>query len=630
MYVIGTAGHVDHGKSTLVEALTGIDPDRLAEEKEREMTIDLGFAWINLASSPEAEGDLAEVGIVDVPGHRDFIENMLAGVGGIDLALFVVAADEGVMPQTEEHLAILDLLEIPGGVIALTKIDLVDDPDWLELVTLDLSENLSGTVLADAPIIPVSARTGKGLGELRQALAEALAATDSRADSGRARLPIDRVFTLSGFGTVVTGTLVGGSLQVGDIIEIQPANLQGRVRGLQTHKTKRQVALPGSRVAVNVTGIDTDEVQRGDVLASPGVARGTLLFDAVYRHLPQAAVPLRHNMEVKLFLGAAEIMARTRVLGARQINPGEEGWLQLALQQPVAAVRGDRFILRRPSPGTTLGGGRVLDPHPGRRHRRFRPQVVERLHTLAEGTPAELLLQKLCRLEPVSRQALLQQAGMDATTAKSAWEELLAEGAVVQVGQQVLSKPRWQQLRQQLLNLLEQYHQEKPLRLGMSREELRSRLRLPAAIFNALLAELMGEGMLQEERLTLHLPQHQIRFDTEQERQISALMDDFARAGINSPSVKQAQQAVGEAVYEGLVDLGRLHPVSEDVVYRDQEYEQLVDRIVDYLRRQGSADTGQVRDLLQTSRKYAIALLEHLDDVKVTRRVGDRRELTVK
>ncbi|MCA9961898.1 MAG: selenocysteine-specific translation elongation factor, partial [Anaerolineales bacterium] len=271
MYIIGTAGHVDHGKSTLVEALTGIDPDRLAEEKEREMTIDLGFAWITLGEE--------EVGIVDVPGHRDFIENMLAGVGGIDLAMFVVAADEGVMPQTREHLAILDLLEVHGGVVALTKTDLVPEPDWLELVEMDLRETLAGTVLADAPIVPVSARTGEGIETLKEILWQRLQATTPRPDKGRPRVQIDRVFSLSGFGTVVTGTLLDGRFHLGDTVEIQPGGLKGRIRGMQIYKNKRDVALPGCRVAVNVTGIDKDQVQRGDVLAAPGVTNGTVLLD---------------------------------------------------------------------------------------------------------------------------------------------------------------------------------------------------------------------------------------------------------------------------------------------------------------------------------------------------------------
>ncbi|MEJ2749627.1 MAG: selenocysteine-specific translation elongation factor, partial [Anaerolineae bacterium] len=505
MFVIGTAGHVDHGKSTLIEALTGIDPDRLAEEKAREMTIDLGFAWITL-------GEDEEVGIVDVPGHRDFIENMLAGVGGIDLALFVVAADEGVMPQTREHLAILDLLGVGGGVVALTKTDLVDDPDWLELVTLDLSETLAGTVLAEAPIVPVSARTGQGLEELKAVLWQRLQAATPRPDNGRPRLAVDRVFSLSGFGTVVTGTLVDGRFHIGDTVEIQPSGLSGRIRGLQTHKTKREVALPGSRVAVNLTGIGKEEVKRGDVVAAPGVIGSTILLDAAYRHLPGSDIPLKHNVEVKLFVGAAEIVARTRVLGVPQIEPGQEGWLQLALSEPVAVVRGDRFILRRPSPGLTLGGGRVLDPHPGRRHRRFRPDVIERLQTLAQGTPAELLLQKLRRLEPITQANLFKQAGMDEATAVVALQELENEQQIIWLDQQILSRAGWQRSLDRMSDILTAYHAESPLRLGIPREELRSRLKLPAAVFNPLVSQAAAEGLLVEVGAVIHAPGHEIRF----------------------------------------------------------------------------------------------------------------------
>ncbi len=620
MFVIGTAGHVDHGKSTLIEALTGIDPDRLAEEKAREMTIDLGFAWITL-------GDAEEIGIVDVPGHRDFIENMLAGVGGIDLALFVVAADEGVMPQTREHLAILDLLGVGGGVVALTKIDMVDDEDWLELVTLDLSETLAGTVLADAPILPVSARTGQGLEELKAALWQRLQAATPRPDNGRPRLPVDRVFSLAGFGTVVTGTLIDGRFHIGDPIEIQPTGLSGRIRGLQTHKTKRDVALPGSRVAVNLTGIGKDDVKRGDIVAAPGVVGHTILLDAVYRHLPDSDAPLKHNVEVKLFVGAAEVVARTRILGTPQIEPGQEGWLQLALSEPVAVMRGDRFILRRPSPGTTLGGGRVLDPHPGRRHRRFRPDVVEWLQTLTQGTPAELLLQKLQRLEPITQSNLLKQAGMDAADAAAAFQELETEQKIIRLDQQILSRVGWQRNLNRMIDILTAYHRESPLRVGIPREELRSRLKLPAVVFNPLVNQAAADGLLAEVGAVIQAPTHKIQFTPPQQTAVDQLLQQMSRVGINSPSVKECKAAVGEAVYWGLVDLGMLRPLNGDVVYAQPEYDRFTEMIVDYLRQNGRINAAQVRDLLQTSRKYAIALLEHLDHIKITRRVGDDREL---
>ena len=579
MFVIGTAGHVDHGKSTLVEALTGIDPDRLAEEKEREMTIDLGFAWITLG-----EGDAAsEVGIVDVPGHRDFIENMLAGVGGIDLALFVVAADEGVMPQTSEHLAILDLLEVRGGVVALTKVDLVTEPDWLELVQVDLQETLAGTVLADAPIVPVSARTGAGIAELKQILWERLQATPPRMDNGRPRLSIDRVFSLSGFGTVVTGTLIDGRFHLGDAVEIQPSGKKGRIRGLQTHKLKRDVALPGSRVAVNLTGVDKDEVNRGDVVAAPGVIGGTILLDAAYRHLPDADAPLKHNMEVKLFVGAKEVLARTRILGQPQINPGEEGWLQLELSEATAVARGDRFILRRPSPSATLGGGHILDPHPGRKHRRFRPEVVQRLQTLAQGTPAELLLQALARLEPVTAKKLFAQAGMDEETAVTTLQELTDTQQIMRVEQNLFTRAGWQRLEDRLQQLVTNYHRENPLRLGIPREELRSRLRLAPAIFNPLLAEALAAHAVSEAGSFVHAPGHAIRFSAEQQAAVDGLLRRFTAAGANSPSVKEARADVGDAVYLALVDLGEIRPLNAEVVYAKAEYEKFTAKIVGYL-----------------------------------------------
>jgi selenocysteine-specific elongation factor len=620
MFVVGTAGHVDHGKSTLIEALTGIDPDRLAEEKAREMTIDLGFAWMNL-------GDSEEIGIIDVPGHRDFIENMLAGVGGIDLALFVVAADEGVMPQTKEHLAILDLLEVNGGVVALTKVDLIDDEDWLELVTIDLSETLMDTVLAEAPIVPVSARTGAGLDRLKDNLLNRLKATTPRQDTGRPRLPVDRVFSLPGFGTIVTGTLIDGRLRVGDSVEIQPSGLKGRIRGLQTHKTKREIAELGSRVAVNLTGVGRDDVKRGDVLAAPGTIRDTILLDAVYRHLPDADAPLKHNVEVKLFVGATEVLARTRVLGTRQIEPGQEGWLQLALSAPVATLRGDRFILRRPSPGATLGGGRVLDPYPGRRHRRFRTGLVERLETLAKGTPSELLLQTLQRLEPITENELVKRSGLETAVAASALQELEDKNSIVRLNQQLLSKVSWQRGLDNLKEILREFHEQFPLRMGISREELRSRLRLSPAVFNPLLAQAANDGQIIEADALVKVPSHEITFTEDQKRVSEALLRQFANDGVNSPSVKETRAALGDDVYFALVALGRLRPISNDVVYAEPEYEAITDRITSYIRERGRMNAAQARDLLGTSRKYAISLLEHLDEIRITRRVGDDREL---
>lgn len=617
MHVIGTAGHVDHGKSTLVQALTGIDPDRLAEEKAREMTIDLGFAWMIL--------DGEEVGIVDVPGHRDFIENMLAGVGGIDLALFVIAADEGVMPQTREHLAILDLFAVQKGIIALTKIDLVDDPDWLELVTLETSELLQGTVFADSPIIPVSARTGEGLGRLRECLGESLREIEARVDLGRPRLPIDRIFSLPGFGTIATGTLLDGSFQIGAEVEIVPGHSYGRIRGLQTHKTKLETAHPGSRVAVNLSGIDRDTLHRGQVVAAGGFLKSTKLIDTQYRHLPDIDTSLHHNIEVKLFTGTTEIVARTRIIGSESIAPGEIGWVQFVLSEPIAVVHGDRFILRRPSPGATIGGGVVLDAHPGRRHRRFRPESVERFHSLAQGDPQELLLNTLARVGPVQAKALLEKAGLPEKGGQTYLRNLIDSGQVIDLGKTVAAASTIERISEHMLDALAQFHKGEPLRAGMERETLRNQLQASPQVFNHVRETLVEDGQLVEAGTLLRLPEHRIEFTAEQKQSIDELLIKLEESGVQSPSAKECKAIVGEEVYFALVEQDKLKPISEDIVYSTTTYKQLVAQLTQYLHDHGSISAGEARDLLDTSRKYAIALLEHLDELHITRRSGDTR-----
>ena len=625
MFVVGTAGHVDHGKSTLVEALTGIDPDRLREEKEREMTIDLGFAWVTL---PDGE----TVGVVDMPGHRDFIENMLAGVGGIDAALFVIAADEGVMPQTEEHLAILDLLEIESGVVALTKVDLIDDPEWLDLVTLDISEVLEGTVLENAPIIPVSARTGEGIDRLAQALADCLAGRPPRADKGLPRLPIDRVFTLSGFGTVVTGTLTDGSLALGQTVEIQPGGLTTRIRGLQTHKLKIERAAPGSRVAVNLTGLAKDDLARGQVVTAPGWLKPTVLVDVDYRHLPSIEQPLRHNVEVKFFSGAAEILARTRVLGQEFIGPGERGWLQLRLEEPVALVKGDHFILRRPSPGQTLGGGVVVDPAPRRRHRRFRHEVVERLETLAEGTPEEILLHTLQSWGPLTTAKLAQQGELNPVETEKLVAELIEQGQIVPLGGQgatqlLVAHSRWADLVQGATSQLAAYHHTNPLKVGMMREELKSRLKLAPKEFHGFVERAAAAGELVDEGVTVRLPSHEVRLSSQQQATVDRLIHAFHRDPFGTPSYKDAAGAVGEEVLGVLINRGELVQASPDVLFLKETVAQAENQVRWSVEQNGSITVAQARDLFQSSRKYVLALLEYFDQQGITRREGDVRTM---
>ncbi|RME84065.1 MAG: selenocysteine-specific translation elongation factor [Caldilineae bacterium] len=629
MKVIATAGHVDHGKSALVNALSGIDPDRLREEKLRGMTIDLGFAWMEL---PGGE----TVGIVDVPGHIDFIKNMLAGVGGVDAALFVVAADEGVMPQTEEHLAILDLLEVPRGVVALTKIDLIDEEGWLELVQEEVREALAATHLADAPIIPVSAQTGEGLQQLVESLAAVLAQAPPRPDLGRPRLNIDRAFTVAGFGTVVTGTLIDGRLQVGDEVEILPAGLRSRIRGLQSHKTRIETALPGSRVAANLTGLHPDQIERGQVLTLPGLLRGSRRLDVRLRALPDAPTPLRHNMEITFHAYAAEVYARLRLLEGDELAPGGETWAQIELREPVALVRGDHFIVRRPSPSNTLGGGVIVDPTPRRRHRRRRPEIFARLQTLLEGDPADLVEAVIDEHGPLSPAQVLERVDLSRAAASEALARLMSEGRVEPLDPQapqgpLLTRRGWIKFRQSLHDLLAAFHKEQPLRLGMPREEVKSRLQprggWSTRLFNALIARAVSEQVVIEVGALLALPDFEVRFQPEQQAAVERLLRQFRAQPYTPPSVKECLEVVDEDVFNALLEQQVLVRVAADVVFGKEVYDEMVARIRETIRERGQISVAECRDMFGTSRKYALGLLEHLDQIRVTRREGDVRVL---
>jgi selenocysteine-specific elongation factor len=629
--VIGTAGHVDHGKSTLVKALTGIDPDRLKEEQERQMTIDLGFAWLTLPSGEQ-------VGVVDVPGHQDFIKNMLAGVGGIDAALFIIAADESVMPQTREHLAILDLLKIPAGVIALTKVDLAESAEWLELVQAEVMEVMEGTILERAPIVPVSAVTGQGLDALRQALDEVLSKVPPRPDRGRPRLPIDRVFTVAGFGTVVTGTLSEGTLRAGQEVEILPGGLKTRIRGLQTHKHKIEAALPGSRVAINLVGVSTDDLERGDVVTTPGWLVPTQLVDARLDYLTDAPREMHHNQEVEFFSGAAQVMAYVRLLGARSLAPGQRGWIQLRLARPIALVKGDRFIIRQASPSLTIGGGIVVDPLPRHRHRRFRPEVIQRLETLAHGTPADLLLEILDRQGPTPARSLVAEAGLPAETAAETLRQLLQAESVfilsaapadgLAASQHIVASPAgWAALLGRLTGEVGDFHRAYPLRQGMPREALKSRLKLETRLFNEALARAAAEGALVAGDTVVRLPEHAVRFSPAQQEATDRLLREFRRAPYTTPSYKEAVTALGEDVVLALVEAGRLVRLGPDVLLLPETYDELLAWVKRTIADRGSVNVAQVRDAFDTSRKYALALLEYLDDQRITKRVGDERVL---
>lgn len=615
MHVIGTAGHVDHGKSTLVQALTGIDPDRLKEEKARAMTIDLGFAWLELPGAPP-------VGIIDVPGHRDFIENMLAGVGGIDAALFVVAADEGPMPQSREHLAILDLLRIPTGLIALTKIDLAPDPAWRELVQLELAELTAGTVLERAPVIPVSARTGEGLDRLRAAILHMLQGAPPPLDAGQPRLWTDRVFSVSGFGTVVTGTLLGGSLALGQEVEFQPGGHRGRVRGLQTHHRSLEQAAPSSRVAVNVAGVERSLIGRGHLLALPGAAAPTRLVAVRYRHLT-AARPLKHQTEVKFFAGSADSLARIRLLEGENIPPGGEGWLQLELREPLPLTRGDRFILRLPSPGETIGGGEVIDPAPGRRWRKGSPEALARVQALARGDVRQLAAQAADR--PRRPDEIAARTGLDVGLVRETLAAARAEGRIIALGDDLwIAAVALDQLVERAVRRVEEFHRATPIRPGIRPEKLRGLLNLGAGEAEAVFALAEARGALARVRGGgIALPGHSVRWTRAQAAAVERLMAAFETAPFTPPSVKEAVALVGEDVLNALVELGELRQVSADVLFRPAIYEELVAETRRLLAQMGRVSVKELRDRFNTSRKYALAFLEHLNGLGITRRDGD-------
>ena len=629
MRVIGTAGHVDHGKSTLIAALTGTHPDRLKEEQKREMTIELGFGWMTL---PNGE----EVGIVDVPGHRDFIENMLSGIGGIDAALLVIAADEGVMPQTREHLAILDLLQIPAGLIVMTKTDLAADPAWLDLVETDIRAVVRETVMSDAPIVRVSAKTRTGLDSLIFSLQSLLLDKPSRLDLNRPRLPIDRVFSMSGFGTVVTGTLLDGQLALGDEVEILPSGQRGRVRGLQTHKQKEDKAVPGSRTAVNISGIESESLQRGEVLVHPGQYQVTRRIDARFRLLKDASLSLKHNTEVKVFVGASESVATLRLLGTEELSPGAEGWIQLELRDPLVTVRGDRYILRRPSPGETLGGGVIVDHQPKGRHKRFDQDVLRSLESLSQGTPADVLLEAALAFNLASVNEVVTRSRLDTAEAEAALKELLEAGSFVALESGaltltsdvlIIARPHWNTLQEKVLQTVASYHAQYPLRRGIPREELKSRLKLSTRAFNASINKLVLDHFLTDYSAFIARPEHEIRFDEKQQAKVQALRQRFEQNPFGPPTVKDLQQEAGEEILNALIELNELITVSSDVIFRRQDYDLMTDKIKKELIQKERITLSEVRDLFSTSRKYAQALLEHLDAAGVTVRAGDIRIL---
>ena len=614
--IVGTAGHIDHGKTALVKALTGIDADRLEEEKRRGITIDLGFAHLQLTAG-------LRLGFVDVPGHERFVKNMLAGVGGIDLVLFVIAADESVKPQTREHFDICRLLGIPRGLIALTKADLVD-PDLLGLVRLEVEDLVAGSFLEGAPMVPVSSVTGAGLDELRAELARAAAAVPEKNAAGYFRLPIDRVFTVKGFGTVVTGTLISGSVAKEQEVELYPAGRRLRVRGVQVHGSQAGRAVAGQRTAVNLADIEPSELTRGDVLSEPGRFRAVKQVDCRLHLLPSAK-PLKHRAPVHFHAGTAEIEAEARLFGAARIQPGDTAYVRLVLRDPALLLPGDHFIIRMFSPVVTIGGGVVVDT--GERRYRRTEDVKARLDIVGQSIDVPARVGLLVRESPfgLGMPELIARTGLLERDIATAAAQLVA---IPQPQPWYVDRSWFQSTRARLVLAVRQFHQQTPLLPGITRQDLRSR-HMPGAppfVLDALLADAKEIAVEGE---TVRLRTHKLVLKEDEERARAAIEQAFEQAGLATPPVQDVlaksgvEPARARTLLEILVRDKRLVRISDELVFHVAAIEKL--RRMLSARRSERFNVGAFKDWTGISRKYALPLLEFLDREHVTRREGDER-----
>ena len=621
--VVGTAGHIDHGKTALVKALTGIDTDRLPEEKARGITIDLGFAYIEEPAGPDGDGLTIEV--VDVPGHERFVKNMLAGVGGIDLAMLVIAADEGAMPQTREHLAICSLLHIKSGLVVLTKRDLVE-ADWLELVRDDVAGLTRGTFLDGAPVMAVSARTGEGLDELRAALRGLARTVAPKPTDQLPRLPIDRVFTVRGFGTVVTGTLTQGHVAVDDRVEVYPRGLQAKVRGLQTHGHTVTDARAGQRTAVNLQGVERAAIERGDVLGAVGTLVSSVLVDGTLELLEDAPRPIKARDRVRFHVGTSEIMARVLLLDRAELAPGGTTYARFRLEAPVVAVPGDRFVIRSYSPILTIGGGSLLDVSPPRFKRRA-PALLAHLAVLEHGTEPEVVEEHVrhAGASGVRLDVLTGRVPFGPQRLRALVTGLVEAGAIRAVDREwFLHGESHERLRAEVLGTLEDFHRRNPLKAGMSREELRGRAGgAEERVFAQLVGALETDGLVKPERDKVRLASHAVRLTPDQQRLVDRIEAAFRDAGPAPPTPEDEESEL----FQLLVTDRRLIRVKESLYFHAEALKAIEEKLVALLREKREIAPADVKDLLGISRKYAIPLLEYFDGQRVTQRVGERRVL---
>jgi len=630
--ILGTAGHIDHGKTSLVKAMTGIDTDRLKEEKERGITIELGFAHLELPS-----GQI--LGIVDVPGHEKFVKNMVAGATGVDLVALVIAADEGVMPQTREHLEICQLLRVKKGLVVLTKIDMVDQ-EWLELVKEDVSAFMAETFLAGSPIVPVSSVTGQGIKELVGVLDGLVKEIPERETSGFFRLPVDRVFTMKGFGTVVTGTTISGLIRTADEVTVYPQGLDARIRGIQVHNQEVNEVSAGLRTAINLQGVEKEQLERGNVLATKDSLRATRMVDVVLDHLKSAPRKLKNRAKVRFHTGTSEIIATVVLLDKDELNPGDTCFAEIRLEDPVAVLARDRYVLRSYSPVRAIAGGEILNAYPQKK-KRFSEAALSELKVLNSGNLSEITEQfvRASRFDGVAQSELPFLTNASRKKLEEIMKTLQAKKKIIQYDKEkgtLIHAENLKNARDQILSILNQYHKDFPLKVGLLKEELRSRTASSgdSKLFNFLITQLGQEGIVVQEKEVLRLKDHRVTLAQDQEKVRQQIEEIYLKGALQPPYFKELTEKFpgnsGTDVLQVMVKDGILIKVKEDLFFHKDVIEELKERLVAVLKEKGEIDTPQFKDMTGASRKYTIPLLEYFDITQVTMRIGDKRVLRKK
>jgi selenocysteine-specific elongation factor len=629
--ILGTAGHIDHGKTSLIRRVTGVNTDRLKEEQQRGITIELGFASLEL---PEGY----HVGIVDVPGHEKFVKNMVAGASGIDLVAMIIAADEGVMPQTVEHLEICSLLGIRHGLVVLTKIDMVDE-EWLELVQEDIAEFLEGTFLEESPMVPVSSATGEGVEDFIKALGEVASRTPERSPINLFRLPVDRVFTMRGFGTVITGALTSGQVRVGETIMIYPSRVTSKIRGLQVHNASVEEARHGMRTAINFQGLDRAAVERGDVVSTPGALTPSHMVDVLVHYLKSNKKPIRNRTRVRFHSGTSEVLGNLILLESDDLGPGDSATAQLRLDSPVTLVRDDRFVIRSYSPVRTIAGGRVLDPVPSK-HKRLRPEVVESVRALLDAEPPAIISHHVAGAgyRGVSFPELKVVANLSDKPLNTVLQGLLTERTIIQTDKEnriFIHGTTFGKLKSEIRDRLDTYHRNHPLKGGMSKEEIKSKLPpvLSTKLFNMVLQAMVKEGEIVQEERSVRLASHAVALGIDQEAVKEKILAVYREGGLRPPYFKDLQRELdvdgirSKDVLNLLVEEGKLVKAKEDLYFDAGVIQALRERLAAYFAENPDLSAADFKEMTGLSRKYLIPLLEYFDAANVTIRVGDVRKL---